>query len=70
MVSIVDKITLFPAFLAFALSAYFAFLTMQLTDLSTKTTLLTYSMTSFIAGTLLIAARIVIWVISMGKRDT
>jgi hypothetical protein len=68
MASIADKITLFLAFLTFALSAYLAFLTPQFTDLSTKTTLLNYSMISFIAGTLLIAVRIIIWIISRSKK--
>lgn len=68
MTSIVNKITLFPAFLTFALSAYRAFLTTQLTDLSTKITLLNYSMILFVAGTLLIAARIDIWIISMATK--
>ena len=70
MVSIVDKIALFPAFLMFALSAYLAFLTLQVADLSTKATLLNYSTISFIAGTLLIAARIVALIISMGSQNT
>ena len=69
MVSIVDKVTLFPAFLMFALSAYLAFLTLQITDLSTKTTLLNYATISFIAGTLLIAARIVAWIISRSNQN-
>lgn len=69
MASIVDKITLFPALLLFALSTYLAFLTLQDPDLSTKTTLLNYAAISFIAGTLLIAAWIVAWIISSGNKN-
>jgi hypothetical protein len=70
MLSNADKITLFPAFLLFALSAYLAFLNLQVTDQPTKTTLLNYATVSFIAGILLIAAWIVIWIIRLGSEKT
>jgi len=70
MASIIDKITLFPAFLIFVLSACLGFLTLQVTDLFTKTTLLNYAAISFIAGTLLIAVWIVTWIINRGIKNT
>jgi len=69
MASIIDKITLFPALIMFALSTYLAFLTIQDPDLSTKTTLLNYAAISLIVGTLLIAAWIVTWIISMYNKN-
>jgi hypothetical protein len=70
MVSNADKITLFPAFLLFALSAYLGFLNLQVTDQSTKTTLLNYATGSFFIGIILIAAWIVIWIIRLGSEKT
>lgn len=64
--SIIDKITLFPTFLIFVLSAGLGFLTLRVTDLSTKSTLLNYAAISFIAGTLIIAVWIVSWIINRG----
>jgi len=57
-------ITLIPAFLMFALSAYFAFLALQVMDLSTKTNILFYSSTSLFVGIFLFVIRIVAWIIS------
>jgi hypothetical protein len=68
MISNPDKITLFPAFILFALSAYLAFLNLQVTDQSTKTTLLNYATVSFFVGIFLIAAWIVIWIIRIGSK--
>ena len=70
MVSNIDKITLFPALLTFALSAYLAFLNLQVTDYSTKITLLNWATALFIAGTLFIAAWIVMWLIRLGSEKT
>lgn len=69
MASIIDKVTLFPAFLMFALSAYLAFLTLQVADLSTKATLLNYATILFIAGTLLIAVWIIAWILSRSSQN-
>ncbi len=69
MPSNTDKITLFPAFLMFALSAYLAFLNLQVTDSSTKTTLLNYATGLFIVGTLLIGAWIAICIIYRGSKN-
>lgn len=66
MASIIDKVTLFPAFLVFVLSAGLGFLTLQITDFSTRITFLNYAVISFIAGTLLIAVWLVSWIISRG----
>jgi hypothetical protein len=70
MPSNANKITLFPAFLLFALSAYLAFLNLQVTDNSTKATLLNYATLLFIVGIILIAAWIVIWIIRVGSEKT
>ena len=70
MLSSADKITLFPAFLMFALAAYLAFLNLQVIDYSTKTTLLNYATLLFIVGTLLIATWIVTWIIRQGSKNT
>jgi len=70
MLSNTDKITLFPAVLMFALSAYLAFLNLQVTDYSTKTTLLNYATLLFIVGTLLIATWIVTCIIHRGSKNT
>jgi hypothetical protein len=70
MLSNADKITLFPAFLMFALSAYLAFLNLQVTDSSTKTTLLNYATVLFIVGTLLIGAWITICIILRGSKNS
>jgi len=70
MPSNVDKITLFPAFLMFALATYLAFLNLQVTDYPTKTSLLNYATLLFIVGTLLIAAWIVTWIIRQGSKNT
>jgi len=69
MLSSADKITLFPAFLMFALAAYLAFLN-QVTDSSTKTTLLKYATLLFIVGTLLTATWVVTWIIRQGSKNT
>jgi hypothetical protein len=69
MVSNADKITLFPAFFIFALSAYLAFLNLQITDSSTKTDILNYATASFIVGVLLIAAWITIFIIRQGSEN-
>jgi len=70
MLSNADKITLFPAVLMFALSTYLAFLNLQVTDYSTKTTLLNYATLLFIVGTLLIATWIVTCIIRRGSKNT
>ncbi|TSA57047.1 hypothetical protein D4R42_02345 [bacterium] len=70
MLSNADKITLFPAVLMFALSAYLAFLNLQVTDYSTKTTLLNYATLLFIVGTLLITTWIVTCIIHRGSKNT
>jgi len=70
MLSNADKITLFPAVLMFALSAYLAFLNLQVNDYPTKTTLLNYATLLFIVGTLLIATWIVTWIIRRGSKNT
>jgi uncharacterized paraquat-inducible protein A len=70
MLSNADKITLFPAFLMFALSAYLTFLNLQVTDSSTKTTLLNYATALFIVGSLLIAVWIVICIIRRGSENS
>jgi preprotein translocase subunit SecY len=67
MVSNIDKITLFPALLAFALSAYMAFLNLQVTDYSTKVDLLNWATVLFIVGTLFTAGWIVMWLIRLGS---
>ena len=67
MVSSIDKVTLLPAILLFALSVYLAFLNIQVTDSATKITLLNYATVSFIAGIILIAAWIVVWIIRLGS---
>jgi hypothetical protein len=69
MVSNADKITLFPAVFMFALSAYLAFLDLQITDSPTKPDLLNYATVSFIVGVLLIAAWIVIYIIRQGSEN-
>jgi hypothetical protein len=69
MVSNADKTTLFPAVFMFALSAYLAFLNLQVTNSHTKTDLLNYSTASFIVGALLIAAWIVIYIIRQGSKN-
>jgi hypothetical protein len=67
MVSSIDKITLLPAIILFSLAAYLAFLNVQVAELPTKTDLLNYATVSFIAGIILIAAWVVIWIISLGS---
>ncbi len=70
MPSNADKITLFPAFLMFALSAYLAFLNLQVTDSSTKTNLLNYATVLFIVGALLIATWIATYIIRQGSKNS
>lgn len=70
MVSNIDKFTLFPALLTFALSAYLAFLNLQVTDYSAKVDLLNWATGLFIVGTFFIAAWIVIWLIRLGSEKT
>jgi len=70
MPSSADKITLFPAFLVFALSAYLAFLNLRVTDSSTKITLLNYATVLFIVGTLLIGAWVAICIILRGSKNS
>ena len=70
MASNIDKFALFPALLTFALSAYLAFLNLEVTDYSTKTTLLNYATVLFVVGTLFIAGWIVIWLIRLGSEKT
>lgn len=70
MLSNIDKITLFPALLSFALSAYLAFLNLQVTDYSTKITLLNWATVLFIVGALFIAAWIVMWLIRLSSEKT
>jgi hypothetical protein len=60
MTSIIEKITLFPAILMFAISAYLAFLSFIYTESSTKTSLLIYATISFFVGIILI----VLWIVS------
>ena len=67
MPSNVDKITLFPAFLMFALAAYLAFLNLQVTDNSAKVDLLNWATILFFVGTFFIAGWIVIWLIRLGS---
>jgi hypothetical protein len=67
MLSNIDKITLFPALLTFALSAYLAFLNLQVTDQSKKVDLLNWATGLFIVGTLLIATWIIMWLIRLGS---
>ncbi|GEM_PF-4779824 len=67
MPSHIDKVTLFPALLTFALSAYLAFLNLQVTDQSTKVDLLNWATVSFVVGTLFIAGWIVMWLIRLGS---
>jgi hypothetical protein len=70
MPSNADKITLFPAFLMFALSAYLAFLNLQVTDSSTKTNLLNYATILFVVGALLIVAWIATFIIRRGSENS
>ena len=70
MPSNADKITLLPAFLMFALSAYLAFLNLQVTDSSTKTNLLNYATVLFIVGALLIATWIATYIIRQGSKNS
>lgn len=69
MASIIEKIILFPTFLMFVLSAFLGFLTLQGTDLSTKTNLLNYAIILFIGGTLLVVVGIVAWIIRRGSEN-
>jgi hypothetical protein len=70
MVSSIDKIALLPALLLFSLSAYLAFLNIQVSDLSTKADLLNYATISFIAGIILIALWVVVWIIRLGSEKS
>jgi hypothetical protein len=70
MTSNADKIALFPAVLMFALSAYLAFLNLQVNDYPTKTNLLNYATVSFVVGALLIVAWIVMWIIRRGSENS
>jgi len=68
MVSSIDKFTLLPALLSFALSAYLAFLNLQVTEQPTKMSLLNWATVLFFVGTLFIAAWIVMWLIHLGSK--
>ena len=70
MVSSIDKVTLLPAILLFALSVYLGFLNIQVTDSAAKVTLLNYATVSFIAGIILIATWVVVWMIRLGSEKT
>lgn len=65
MVSTIDKITMLPAVLLFMLSAYLAFLSVQVSDVASKAELLNYSTVSFIAAIILIATWVVIWIVRL-----
>ncbi len=69
MASIIEKVILFPAFLMFVLSAFLGFLTLQDPNLSSKTNLLNYATTLFIAGALLSAIGIVAWIVRRGSEN-
>jgi len=69
MASILDKITLFPAIILFALSVYLAFLTFQVIDVSTKTNFLIYATILFVIGMLLIVAWIVSSIIQKSEKN-
>ena len=69
MASLLDKITLFPAILLFALSAYLAFLTSQVIDVNTKTNFLIYATILFVIGILLIIAWIVSSIIPKSNKN-
>lgn len=56
MPSNIGKITLFPALVAFALSAYLVFLNLQVNEQPTKTSLLNWTTVLFFVGALFIAA--------------
>jgi len=67
MVSTIDKFTLLPALISFALSAYLAFLNLQVTEHPTKITLLNWATVLFVVGAFFIAAWIVMWIIRLGS---
>jgi len=69
MASILDKITLFPAIILFALSAYLAFLTFQVIDVNTKRNFLIYATILFVIGMLLIVAWIVSSIIEKSDKN-
>jgi len=69
MASILDKVTLFPAIILFALSVYLAFLTLQVIDVSTKTNFLIYATILFVIGMLLIVAWIVSSIIQRSEKN-
>ena len=69
MASILDKITLFPAIILFALSAYLAFLTFQGVDENTKTDFLIYATVLFVGGMLLVVAWVVSSVIQRSSKN-
>ena len=69
MASILDKVTLFPAIILFALSVYLAFLTLQVIDVSTKTNFLIYATILFVIGMLLIVAWIVSSIIQKSEKN-
>jgi len=69
MASILDKITLFPAIILFALSVYLAFLTFQVIDVSTKRNFLIYATILFVIGMLLIVAWIVSSIIQKSEKN-
>jgi len=69
MASILDKVTLFPAIILFALSVYLAFLTLQVIDVSTKTNFLIYATILFVIGMLLIVAWIVSSIIQRSNKN-
>jgi hypothetical protein len=68
MPSSIDKFTLFPALLSFALSTYLAFLNLQVTEQPTKISLLNWATVLFVIGTLFIAAWIVMWLIRISSK--
>jgi len=69
MTSILDKITLFPAIILFALSTYLAFLTFQVIDVNTKRNFLISATILFVIGMLLIVAWIVSSIIQKSNKN-
>jgi len=69
MASILDKITLFPAIILFALSVYLAFLTLQVIDVNTKRNFLIYATILFVIGMLLIVTWIVSSIIQKSNKN-
>jgi hypothetical protein len=70
MTSMLENFALFPAVVMFITSAYLAVITLQYTDLTTKTTLLTYATVLFLVAISLVTIYLIARIINRKSEKT